>query len=364
MSPPRTSHFGLTRARCLARQQRLRQRLAEGGLDAAVLLDPRHVHYFTGYWTRSAFRTGLLIEARGHTVLALPFENDLSATEIAADEILTYPGVLHGTLIDDSFAGLVKSLAEGIRSETVGSDQAIADRKSLDLGPTLRELRRTKDPDELTLIRRGILGCEAAYAAARELILAGVSEVEVYARTLAAAIEAVGEPIGEFGNDFQSGTPGGPPRQRAMEAGELMPLDLSVVVRGHGSDLCRTFAVGRSPSDAQREAHARVLEVLETIEALARPGASCRNLFNHASQMLDGYRGWSFFHHLGHGIGLWPHEAPRLNPHWDDVLQEGDVFTLEPGLYGEELRGGVRIEHDYVVTATGAQRLDSFPTDL
>ena len=58
------------------------------------------------------------------------------------------------------------------------------------------------------------------------------------------------------------------------------------------------------------------------------------------------------------------HEAPRLNPHWDDSFAEGDVFTAEPGLYGQELRSGIRVEHDFVVTASGVERLSDYPTDL
>ncbi len=96
----------------------------------------------------------------------------------------------------------------------------------------------------------------------------------------------------------------------------------------------------------------------------ARPGTSCRQLYHQVKGMLDGQHGWNFRHHLGHGIGLAAHEAPRLNPHWDDTLQPGDVFTCEPGLYGPELRAGVRIEEDYLVTETGLERLSSFPTDF
>ena len=87
-------------------------------------------------------------------------------------------------------------------------------------------------------------------------------------------------------------------------------------------------------------------------------------MYEEVAAKLDGYRGWSFPHHLGHGIGLSTHESPRLNPDWDDIFQEGDVFTIEPGLYGEGLRGGVRLEENYVVTASGITRLSSFPLDL
>ena len=71
-----------------------------------------------------------------------------------------------------------------------------------------------------------------------------------------------------------------------------------------------------------------------------------------------------FNHHLGHGIGLFPHEAPHLNPNWDDTFQEGETFTAEPGLYAPELRAGMRIENNYLVTHDGVECLTDFPLEL
>ena len=72
----------------------------------------------------------------------------------------------------------------------------------------------------------------------------------------------------------------------------------------------------------------------------------------------------SFFHHLGHGVGLSPHERPNLNPHWEQEFREGDFFTVEPGLYEAELRGGIRLEENYLVTADGVEKLTSFSLEL
>ncbi|HVF09330.1 MAG TPA: M24 family metallopeptidase [Abditibacteriaceae bacterium] len=214
------------------------------------------------------------------------------------------------------------------------------------------------------MIRRAIAACEAAYGRAREILEPGISEVQVYSAMLAAATEVVGESIGEMGNDFQAGALGGLPRRHRVEAGELIPLDVSVVVRGYNCDLCRTFAVNRRPTAAQTKCHELVMAASARLESTAGPGVSCRKLYQEIHAQLDGQNGWSFPHHLGHGIGLAPHEAPRLNPHWDDRLEAGDVITFEPGLYADELRGGIRIEQDYLVTENGLERLSHFPTDL
>ena len=73
---------------------------------------------------------------------------------------------------------------------------------------------------------------------------------------------------------------------------------------------------------------------------------------------------WEFEHHLGHGIGLFPHEAPHINPMWDDTFEEGEVIAVEPGLYAPELREGVRLENNYLITADGVELLTPFTMEL
>src|SRR5207248_7100847 len=100
------------------------------------------------------------------------------------------------------------------------------------------------------------------------------------------------------------------------------------------------------------------------IERMARPGVRCREIFDAVDEHLKSKAGRGLRHHLGHGIGLQPHEYPHLNPQWDDTLMEGDVFAAEPGLYGPELAGGIRIENNYLVTRNGVRRLLNFPMEL
>jgi Xaa-Pro aminopeptidase len=63
-------------------------------------------------------------------------------------------------------------------------------------------------------------------------------------------------------------------------------------------------------------------------------------------------------------VGLAPQEGPHLNPLWDDMFAVGDYFTAEPGVYHEELRFGVRLEENYVVTADGVEKLTDYPLNL
>lgn len=240
----------------------------------------------------------------------------------------------------------------------------IATGMAADIESAMWQLRRCKDPDELKLIRRAIECTTAMYRRAREIIRPGITELDVYNALHAVAVEVAGEPLTALGNDFQCGTPGGAPRPRPACAGELYILDLGPAYRGYYADNCRTFAVSGEPTPEQQRAWKRVLEVFDMVEAEVRPGVSCAAIFHKAQSLLDTDHPGGFFHHLGHGFGLTPHEGPHLNPHWDDVFELGDVFTVEPGLYGEALAGGLRIEENYRVTETGLEKLTHIPRHL
>lgn len=357
----------LTMAGCRSRQQRLREQLDVLKLDAALICDRRHIQYFCGYWHPAAFAAAALIQRNGSTLLATPFPLQ---DETAADEIIPYTSNHIGTLTDDQpgqAAAVLIPRITGVRS--IGVDGPVdpvwlGTASVTNLLPQILTLRRRKDPDEVALIRRVIAATEVAYRYAYIHLGTGIEETELCAGMLGAAANDCGEIIGEFGNDFQIGGMGGPPRRRAAQPGEMAIFDLSVRLRGYYSDMCRSFVVDRQPNEAQKVAHERVLQVLKDVARRIRPGASCRELFHAAHKELEGFRGWSFMHHLGHGVGLNGHEGPRLNPHWDDTLEPGNVIAVEPGLYGPDLRVGLRIEQMFLVTETGAEMLTSFPTDL
>jgi Xaa-Pro dipeptidase len=142
-------------------------------------------------------------------------------------------------------------------------------------------------------------------------------------------------------------------------------LDLGPVYRGYFSDNARTICVGGKPTDAQEAAYEDLLGCQALIESNAKAGTPCYHLWHWITEYLkEAGRGDELPHHLGHGVGLSPHEFPHLNPEWDDTLQEGEIFAAEPGIYAPELNCGIRIENQYRVTAKGVQRLTDFPVGL
>jgi len=162
--------------------------------------------------------------------------------------------------------------------------------------------------------------------------------------------------------------------ERELRAGESLVVDL--YPRGAlFADCTRTFCVGDAP-EALRDAHAAVLAALEAAEAAAAPGVRGFGLQESTCRFLSG-RGYStalthpgtlsgYVHGLGHGVGYELHEYPsfRKQAGAEGVLGEGDVVTLEPGLYDPAAGWGVRIEDLYLIEQRGPRSLTLLPRDL
>jgi Xaa-Pro aminopeptidase len=340
-------------------------------LDWVVVTQLEHIQYLIGPRFGWTFQPLAALRADGHALLVAP---DRRLPEVhAADEVHAFEAQWHSTLRNDQrqvacgvLAGVIQDRGAGRRLGIEYSTWTAHwgwQGELVDVEPDLLRLRRQKGADELARLCAAIEATERMYERARAMIAPGVNELDVFSELQAVAVRHLGEPLTGTGNDYQCGSRGGPPRDRVAEAGELYILDLGPAYRGYFADNCRTVAV-TDPSPAQLAAWKHVVEVLDLVESEVKPGVSARRLFEQAQQLLDRAPVGVFNHHLGHGIGLFPHEAPHLNPHWDDVFEVGDVFTAEPGLYSPELRAGMRIENDYLVTESGVRCLTNFPLEL
>ncbi len=365
--------LGIDVEACRGRQQRLLEWMNEESVDLVIVQLTEHVQWLTGVRFAWTFQPYAALWSDGRTILVGP-ERQIPET-VAADDVATYTAQQHSTLRNDQRAASAEVLRDRLNSlqnaQRIAVEYSVSSRHLpldhaalLDVEPTLYRLRRKKDPDELAKIRKAIEATRAMYARAREIIRPGVSELEVFNQLQSAAVEACGEMLTGTGNDYQCGSRGGPPRQgRTAQDGELYILDLGPAFRGYFADNARTIAV-TDPTDDQLCAWEHVTSIFEMIERDVKPGVSARAVFEAAQTQLADAPCGVFNHHLGHGIGLFPHEAPHLNPYWDDTFAEGDVFTVEPGLYDPKLQTGMRIENNYRVTADGVECLTDFPLEL
>jgi Xaa-Pro aminopeptidase len=357
---------------CRARQRRLLEAVEPLGVDMIIVSRRESVQWLAGIHVRTPFEPIAALSADGHVTLVVP---DRQADEpAAADDVLGYEAKWHSTNRDEqraaSSAVLQSKLTRcpkraGCEFEAFCPQLFLSWNAPLvEIDSIVFELRRRKDADELRMLRRANEANRAMYEHARQIVAPGVNELDVFSELHSVAVRTLGEPLTYFGQDFQSGARGGPPRHRRTEAGELFILDLGVGFRGYYSDNARTIAVGGEPTAKQIAAWEAVTGIFSIIQSEVKPGLRCRELFQKVDRELNKHAPWIFNHHLGHGVGLAPQEGPHLNPRWDDTLAEGDFIAVEPGVYHVELRVGLRLENNYLVTAQGAELLTDWPLEL
>ena len=365
----------LTEQGCQARRQALMAEMQAMDVPLAVFTRSESIQWLTGVYLGPLMQPSAALDASGHLTLVLP-KRKLD-TPAVADQVVGYEAKWHSTMRDDQRQASLAALAEAVACPSrVAGEFSVFPRhydpqsqaEWHDIEPILFKLRRHKYADELAMMAEANKANEKMYEMAREIIEPGVNELDLYSALQSTAVDTLGESLTYFGQDFRCAARGGAPRDRDAEAGELYILDLGVGYRGYYSDNARTIAVDGKPTDVQQAAHDALCKVFQMVQDTVKPGVSCRAMHEQVQQYLDeaatqGVCG-VFNHHLGHGVGLAPHEGPHLNPFWDDTFAVGDYFTAEPGLYDEQLRAGIRLEQNYVVTEDGVQLLTDWPLNL
>jgi Xaa-Pro aminopeptidase len=222
---------------------------------------------------------------------------------------------------------------------------------SLGIRPTptsglVEELRMVKEPGEIALIKKAVALSDAALSHAAEVLQPGMTELE-----LAWVIERHMREHSSEALPFEVIVAAGPnaamphhqPSARPIGRGEPVVIDIGARVEGYVSDLTRTLCAGR-PDAMFKKIYNLVLKAQLAAEESTISGMSAGQADALARDIItaSGY-GDKFGHGLGHGLGLVAHEQPRLGPGSKDILKNGMVFTIEPGVYVPEW-GGVRIE--------------------
>lgn len=370
----------LTQPGCKARQRRLLKWMEKEQWDLFMTSDYRTVYYFTGLLGSKDFPTLFLQSSDGKTCLVANTQGTGFCDEQVSLE--TYSVERSIDMPAHDAARLLKELLKSLqpvqrcaveRGTTAGLyEQIVIDgfpgMQLLDASRVLLALRKRKEEDEIAGVKESLKYCAVAYQAARDIIAPGLTEIDVYNAMLGAITRAAGTSIA-FAGDFACGErgikEGGAPTSRKIQNGDLYILDIFPAVDLYFADTCRTFAVGE-PTDLQQEGWQLVMDAVRLAESLVKPGVSARSVYSGVKEFLDCHplSEKSFWHHAGHGLGHRGHEAPRIIPGTDDVFEEGDVFTLEPGIYTQALQGGIRLEDNYVLRAGGPEDLFNFPWSL
>ncbi len=230
----------------------------------------------------------------------------------------------------------------------------------------VERLRRTKSLGEIARTARAAAIADAALAEVAPMLSGAITE-RAFQRALDSAMIALGADAVSFDTIVASGPNASRPHHetgpRVIVEGDEVICDFGALIDGYHSDMTRTIYVGE-PSKAQQRHFAVVRAAHDEAAAAITPGISCAALDRIAREVCEA-AGWGdrFVHGLGHGTGLVIHELPWLGTTSRNAICDGDLVTIEPGVYLPG-SGGVRIEDLYVVTSEGPIALTRAPVDI
>jgi Xaa-Pro aminopeptidase/Xaa-Pro dipeptidase len=353
----------------------------DAGLDALVVTTPSNIRYLSNH----VGSAGTLVVDRAAVHLLVDFRYEAAVASLQASASAcpdlrvwrvpaSYDEALFAALIATGLgtvgleAGhLTLARYEWLAAQSAAQGGAVAFRSTSRL---VEAARVVKDAVEIEMLRESARRLDAVVAAGLAAVRPGASE-----RSIAGGIEAAMRTAGYERSAFDTIVASGPnaalPHYRAgdrlLAAGDLVVLDFGGVLDGYCCDLTRTVSIG-APSPQARQVYDAVLDAQRAAIAAVKPGVDAASVDMAARAVLEERGlGEAFGHGTGHGLGLDVHEEPRIARARADVpnvpLEPGMVFTIEPGAYLPGW-GGVRIEDDVLVTASGCEILTPIPRDL
>ena len=339
------------------RIKQIRRRLGQNNANALLITNPANVSYVTNF---SGDDSWSLITNRN-----VYFVTDSRYTEQAQTECLNCQIIERSESMSQAVAGLVDKLSSVKimaveKSITMAAFQAVKKKAKVKLEPVegvVEFVRMTKDDSEIKNIKTAVSISGKALKQTLGKIKAGVSENEL-AAILDFHIRKLGatnsfETIVAFGAN--GSCPHHHPTNRKLKKNDSVLIDFGAKYKGYCSDITRCFTVGKATSFYQkayevvRLAQAAAIEIIKAGVAIKDVDAAARKVVAQNGFPVYG-------HGTGHGIGLDIHEAPVVSRKSKEKLMDGQVITIEPGIY---ISGklGIRIEDDVLVTKSGCQIL-------
>jgi Xaa-Pro aminopeptidase len=359
-------------------QQRIdnvRATMVDEQLDAFLITHPSNRYYLTGFTGEDIAPN----ESAGHLILsasaAVLVTGGVNTTQAAAQaphvrvvmraggwakadagELATLGarriGYEANAILEATFRGIGDELREqGREVEWVVADGIV------------EKLRAVKSPSEIELLRRAFEITSEAFRRVAPTIRAGQTESEIAWKIHQTYVE-LGAEGPAFPTIVAAGThaarPHHEPGERVIREGEPIVIDMGAKYHGYCADLTRTVWVG-APDEKLREIYPIVAGAVEQAIEHIQPGMTGADMDSAARNYITarGY-GDAFSHSLGHGIGVRVHEGPSASKDSTDVLQVGNVITVEPGIYLPDW-GGVRVEDVILITEDGIEVLTTAP---
>jgi len=341
------------------RLKRLRESLVEKNLDGMLISQPDNRFYLSGF-DGSA---GYLLITLQETLLATDFRY-LEQVKIQSPDytLFRFTGGVSEWFPKLTGETGVKTLGfesgdlthAMYRQLTEAQNKAALSIQLIPIEGLVESLRAVKDAKEIEFIKQAVDITDKAFEYIDNNIRPGMTELDV-----AWQLEKFQRENGSQTMPFEiivasganSALPHAKPTEKRIQSGEPIVIDMGARVGHYCSDFTRTLCLGE-PDDTYKKVYDTVLAAQLAAIALIKGGITSKEADGYARTVISeaGY-GDEFGHSLGHGTGLAAHENPRVGPNSEDILSDGMVFSVEPGIYIPGW-GGVRIE-DLAVIENG-----------
>ncbi len=350
-----------------SRLETVRKILDANHLEGILFISLENIRYLCGFTGSDG---ALVVTQKDSFFLTDSRYWTQSEEEVKESKVVHYRKKMEGiaTLLSDLKLGVIgfESVSLPFSAHQFLSQKLSSKAKLIPLEDEVRNIRALKDQQELAILRTSIEIASDAFLRILELLNEGVVERDVafemewFMKRKGA--DALGFDI-IVASGKRSALPHGKASDKRIEKGDLIVIDFGSGFQGYHSDQTRTVICG-SPSSEQQKIYQTVKEAHDIAIEKVRPGIPIGEVDAAARDHIRnrGY-GEYFGHGTGHGIGLAVHEDPVINGDNKGPVQEGMVFTIEPGIYIPDW-GGVRIEDMILVTAQGAEVLTYLPAEV
>lgn len=351
----------------MRRFEKAKDFLAKRELDAIIVSDEYNMHYLSG-----AKYEGFLYVSKNKMLILTDSRYTVVADRDAIDaKVITIS-------MGETYAQLIANLVKEDKAVNVGFEDLHmtfstyekfnrdVDAKLLPVGEGLDLLRQIKDATELEYLETAEHIGDAAFLNIIKVIKPGMTEMEI-AIELENHMKRNGADGLSFDTIVASGLNGSMPHavpgQKKVDNGEFITMDFGCKYKGYCSDMTRTVFLGKA-NEEQRKIYNTVYEAQTSACDFIKAGVKGKDVDKVARDIIEeaGY-GEYFGHGLGHSVGLFIHENPRLSPKEENIILENMIETIEPGIYIPNF-GGVRIEDMVVVTKEGHINFASSPKEL
>lgn len=346
---------------------KLRERLKELGVEGLLVTSEYNRRYVSGF-TGTA---GVVLLSDEEAVFITDFRYvEQAEAQVRNCRIVEHKGTIVEEVVKQAKALGIKKLGFEEQHMTYATftayQTALNDIELVPVSGAVEKLRLIKTNEEIKILKEACEIADAAFSHIIQFIRPGMKELDV-ANELEFFMRKNGAISSSFdmivASGYRSALPHGVASEKVIEKGELVTLDFGAYYKGYCSDITRTIAVG-DPGDEMKEVYHIVLEAqLRGMNGI-KPGMTGKEADALTRDYIKekGY-GDYFGHSTGHGLGMEVHEGPALSFRSNTRLEEGMVVTVEPGIYLPG-KGGVRIEDDTLITATGNESLTHSPKEL